>query len=333
MPKDTRHKLRLIYVLRLLLERTDAEHSITCGQIMEHLNALGIKAERKTIYDDIRCLEELGYDISQARGKDGGYCLLSRDFELSELVLLADAVQSSKFITEKKSAALIKKLASLTSTHEAKKLGRQVHVAGRIKNMDETIFYNVDAIHTAINENAQISFTYFDWNQNKEKVPRKNGERYVASPWALCWDDENYYLVAYDSTAGIIKHFRVDKMSRIKQMSTGREGQANAAAFDIGAYSGKLFGMFGGEECYVRLSCKNSRAGVIIDRFGKDVPFFKSGEDRFELTVKVALSTHFYTWLMNFGNDIIIKSPQKAIDGFKETAMAALAAYETEDAE
>lgn len=330
MPKNSGHKTRLIHVLRLLWERTDEEHALSCADILAALKAMDIEAERKTIYDDIAQLDLLGFDIQQSRGKDGGYRLISRDFELSELVLLADAVQSSRFITEKKSAALIKKLSSLASMYEAKQLYRQVHVAGRIKNMDETIFYNVDALHKAINENKQVCFTYFDWNENKETVPRHGGALYTVSPWALCWDDENYYLVAYDSAAGKIKHYRVDKMHRITESDMDREGQDAATAFDIGAYSGRLFGMFGGEECLVTLLCKNSRAGVIIDRFGKDIPFRKVDSEHFELTVKVALSSHFYTWLMNFGSDMIIKSPERAVNGFKETAKAALAAYETE---
>lgn len=331
MPKNTGQKLRILHILRLLWERTDEEHALSSGELLEALAAADIKAERKTIYDDIEQLCGFGFDIQQLRGKERGYCLVNRDFQLSELILLADAVQSSRFITEKKSAALIKKLSALTGMYEAKRIGRQVHVAGRIKSMEETIFYNVDAIHAAINADKQISFIYFDWNEKKEKVPRHGGALYTVSPWALCWDDENYYLVAYDSAADMLKHYRVDKMKSIAQTATAREGQGAAAGFDIGAYSGKLFGMFGGEECFVTLCCKNSRAGVIIDRFGKGVPFRTVDADHFELTVKVVLSTHFYTWLMNFGNDIVIKAPDKAINGFKETAMAALAAYETED--
>jgi len=331
MPKNSGQKLRPLHVLRLLWERTDEDHALTCGDILTALKGLGIDAERKTVYDDIAQLELFGFDIAQSRGKDGGYRLVSRDFELSELVLLADAVQSSRFITERKSDALIKKLSSLTSVYEAKQLARQVHVAGRIKNMDETIFYNVDAIHKAINENKQICFTYVDWNEKKESVPRHGGAIYRVSPWALCWDDENYYLVAYDGEAKKIKHYRVDKMHRITLHDVTREGEDAASAFDIGTYSGRLFSMFGGEERFVSLLCKNSRAGVIIDRFGKDIPFRKADDEHFELTVKVALSSHFYTWLMNFGEDIIITSPKEAIDGFKATARTALAPYETED--
>lgn len=327
MPKNSGQKLRILYVLKVLWEKTDDEHSITTAKLLESLNAYGVPADRKTVYDDIEQLCLFGYDIQTVRGKDGGYRLVSRDFELSELVLLADAVQSSRFITEKKSAALIEKLASLASVHEAKRIGRQVHVAGRIKSMEETIFYNVDAIHSAISEDKQISFTYFDWNANKEKVERHNGKRYMVSPHALCWDDENYYLVAYDAEAEKIKHYRVDKMSGIRQTEQSRQGRSAAKNFDIGAYSDKLFGMFNGEESLVTLRCSNNRAGVIIDRFGKSVPFRNVDGEHFELTVKVILSSHFYTWLMNFGKDIVITSPQFAAEEYKEIAKAALAAY------
>ncbi len=328
MPKITGQKLRPLHVLKALWDKTDEQHCLTTAQILDYLQANGITAERKTVYDDIEQLKLFGYDIETVHGKDGGYKLLSRSFQLSELVLLADAVQSSRFITEKKSAELIDKISSLASRYEAKRIGRQVHVAGRIKNMDETIFYNVDAIHNAISDDKQISFTYFDWNENKEKVERHGGARYIVSPHALCWDDENYYLVAYDAAADAVKHYRVDKMSRISQTDNDRTGKKHTKDFDIGSYTGKLFGMFNGEESYVTLLCKNSRAGVIIDRFGSSVPFRKPDSEHFELTVKVMLSSHFYTWLMNFGDDIVIKSPAFAVEEFKRTAREALAAYE-----
>ncbi len=328
MPKNSGQKLRILYVLKALWERTDEEHGITAAGLLEYLGANGVKADRKTLYDDIEELKCFGFDITAGRGKDGGYKLVSRDFELSELVLLADAVQSSRFITEKKSSSLINKLSLLVSKNEEKRLKRQVHVSGRIKSMEETIFYNVDAIHTAISEDRQISFTYFDWNENKEKVERHGGRIYVVSPHALCWDDENYYLIAHDAAEDKIKHYRVDKMMKIKQVTDARSGKHLAEGFDVGAYSGKLFGMYGGQECLVTLRCKNSRAGVIIDRFGKSVPFRKTDDAHFELTVKVMLSSHFYTWLMNFGDDIVITSPETAIEEFKQTARKALAAYE-----
>lgn len=331
MPKGYGQKIRMLYVMKVLWEKTDCEHAMNTADILAYLKLYGISADRKTLYDDIEQLRDFGWDIDTRPGRDGGHALVSRSFELSELVLLADAVQSSRFITEKKSEALISKLSGLTSIYESKRIGRQVHVSGRIKNMEETIFYNVDAIHNAISNDCQISFTYYDWNENKKRVERHGGALYTVSPHALCWDDENYYLVAYDEAAETLKHYRVDKMARIRQTDKKRTGKEKAADFDIGAYSGKLFGMFNGEETYVTLRCKNNRAGVIIDRFGTAVPFRKVDGECFELTVRVMLSSHFYTWLMNFGEDIVITSPDFAIEGLKAVARRALAAYEGED--
>ena len=331
MPKVSGQKLRILYLLKILWEKTDDEHSLTTAELMRSLKSYGVDAERKTLYDDIEQLRRFGIDIRTTRGREGGHSLVSREFELSELVLLADAVQSSRFITERKSAALIKKLSSLLSIYEAKRLSRQVHVSGRIKSMEETIFYNVDAIHTAIGEDRQISFSYFEWNEKKEKVRRHGGKRYRVSPYALCWDNENYYLVAHDSETNTIRHYRVDKMQKIETAEEKRGGKELASGFDIGKYTGELFGMFSGEECLVTLRCLNSSAGIIIDRFGRDIPFRKSGENHFELTVKVMLSPHFYTWVMNFGDSVVITAPERAVEGLKDTARKALAAYGTEE--
>lgn len=326
MPKQTGQKLRLLYLLKLLGERTDENHGMTVSELLAALSALDITAERKTLYDDIEQLRLFGYDIQNERGKDGGYRLLSRDFELSELVLLTDAVQSSRFITEKKSGALIEKLASLTSVYLGKELSRQVQVSGRIKNMEETIFYNVDAIHGAINQNARISFTYYDYNRRKEKVLRHDGARYEVSPISLCWDDEYYYLVAYDEGADRIKHYRVDKMLSVKTLE-GQARSAKCAELDMGSYADKLFGMFGGEEKAVTLRCKDDKAGVIIDRFGKDVPFRLCDDGYFELTAKVILSPVFYGWVLGFGKDIVIKAPTEAVEELRRLAKAALDNY------
>lgn len=330
MPKSYGQKIRLLYVMQALWKKTDSEHEITTAELIAYLKLCNITADRKTIYDDIERLRDFGFDIDTRAGKDGGHRLLSRSFELSELVLLADAVQSSRFITEKKSEALISKLSSLTSVYEGKSIGRQVHVSGRIKSMEETIFYNVDIIHNAISNDCQISFTYYDWNAEKQRVERHGGAPYTVSPHALCWDDENYYLIAYDENAATLKHYRVDKMAKISLTDRKRTGKEQVADFDIGAYSGKLFGMFNGRECYVTLRCNNRRAGVVIDRFGTSVPFRKVDKEHFELTVRVMLSSHFYTWLMNFGGDIVITSPDFAIDELKAVARQTLSAYERE---
>lgn len=324
MPKESGHKKRILYVLKFLSERTDDEHGLSVQKLLELLKNAGINAERKTLYDDIEQLKEFGYDIQLTKGKEGGYRLVSREFELSELVLLTDAVQSSRFITEKKSAGLIKKLASLASVHQGKSLSRQVQVSGRIKNMNETIFYSVDTLHGAIDSDRRISFNYFDHNRHKEKVFRHGNKLYRASPLSLCWDNEYYYLVAHDEDFGGIRHYRVDKMANIEILE---EKRTKVEGFSLAAYTDKLFGMFGGKECLVTLRCKDSLAGVIIDRFGKNVPFRLGDDGYFELTAKLVLSPVFYGWVMSFGGDILIKSPEEAVEELKRTAAAIIESY------
>lgn len=192
--------------LKLLSENTDEEHPASTADIIAYLEANDIHSERKSIYDDIEKLRDFGYDILQVHSRrGGGYYMGGRDFELAELKLLVDAVQSSRFITSRKSRSLIKKLELLAGKHDAGKLQRQVYVAGRVKTENESIYYSIDNIHRAIQENRQIAFQYLDWNLKKELVPRPNGEKKV-SPWALIWQDENYYLAAYDSASGVMKH-------------------------------------------------------------------------------------------------------------------------------
>lgn len=326
MPKTAGQKVRMFHVLSLLFRNTDEEHGLTVAQLLESLAAMDIKADRKTLYDDIEQLRLLDFDIQNERGKDGGYRLVSRDFELSELVLLTDAVQSSRFITEKKSAALIKKLSNLTSVHQGKQLARKVQVSGRIRNMDESIFYSVDTVHAAINNDRQISFNYYDYDRRKEKIKRHGGKTYVVSPISLCWDDEYYYLVAKDEEQGHIKHYRVDKMLKVTVLKD-KPRSRESVDFDMGPYTDKLFGMFGGEERLVTLRCKDDKAGVIIDRFGKDVPFRLFDDGHFEITAKVILSPVFYGWILGFGTDITVTSPKEAREELKRLANNALEAY------
>lgn len=318
MPKSINQKAKLLYVLRYLEENTDAEHPATVEQIIAHLTSYGISAERKSIYSDIDALTAFGADIEKCRSKTVGYYIASRTFELPELKLLVDAVQSSKFITEKKSRALIKKIVGLTSKHEAKQLDRQVNVADRIKTANESIYYAVDDIHRAIAEDKKISFEYFEWSADKEKVLRRRGERYTVSPYTLVWDDENYYLIARDNEAGENRHFRVDKMLHLDISDEARD-MSTSPKDGVVSYSKKLFGMFGGTEQMVTLSCQNSLAGVIIDRFGAETSFKKAkGDSSFEVSVKVVLSPVFYSWLASFEGKIKLISPEDAVEGYRE---------------
>ena len=220
MAKSVNQKMKLLYILKILTEKTDESHCLPAQEIIALLASYGITAERKSIYDDIECLNHFGYDIVNVKSrKGGGYYLASREFELPELKLLVDAVQASRFITQKKSRELISKIEKLAGPYEGKQLQRQVFVAGRVKTENESIYYNVDRIHKAIQDNAPVMFLYLAWNVKKELVPRHEGKKYRISPWALTWQDENYYLIAYDDEVGRIKHFRVDKMSNITQLS------------------------------------------------------------------------------------------------------------------
>lgn len=316
MPKSANQKLKLLYLMKSLLELSDEEHPLTVSDIIKHLSFYDISAERKSIYSDIEMLKEYGLDIVSVKSKSYGYYVASREFELPELKLLVDAVQSSKFITRKKSEELIGKIENLAGKHQAAKLQRQVFVANRIKTMNESIYYTVDYIHSAISENSKISFKYFDRTSSKEKILRHGGKDYVISPWALTWDDENYYLVAFDSETHMIRHYRVDKITNIKILDEKREGQSEFAEFDMALYSKSVFGMFGGKAQYVSLLCHESLAGIIIDRFGTDIVFIKRDDTHFEINVNVVLSPQFYSWVFGFGNKISILSPKKAKDEF-----------------
>ena len=320
MPRSDKQKLKLMYLAKILEQGTDDNHGMTMQEIIDALEAEDIKAERKSIYSDISALNEFGLDIVQDKiGKTYVYKLVGRDFELPELKLLVDAVQSSKFITENKSNKLIKKIESLASTYEAKSLHRQVYVANRIKTTNESVYYIVDDIQRAISENSKISFQYFQWNRDKEKELRHDGMRYEISPWALTWDDENYYMIGYDSKEEKIKHYRVDKMLKIEVLDgTKREGKAIFKDMDMAVYSKKIFGMFGGKEETVTLRCKNEMAGVIIDRFGTEVNITKKEKTTFNVRVNVQVSPQFLGWVFSLGEAVEIVSPKSVVDRMKD---------------
>lgn len=319
MAKSSNQKLKLMYLMKIMLEKTDETHSITMPEIIEALAAYGVSAERKSLYSDIEALRQYGMDIiGTQEDRTYYYHVGNRQFELAELKLLVDSVQSAKFITAKKSEDLIKKIEGFASKYEASQLHRQVFVAGRVKTMNESIYYNVDRIHTAIAENSQITFQYFRWNVDKEMELRHDGALYKVSPWALTWDDENYYLVAYDSTKGMIKHYRVDKMLHIKSTGEKREGRLVFHSFDTGAYAKKMFGMFAGQEETVRIECKNELAGVMIDRFGKDVPIIRKDDEHFTVNVKVAVSKQFLAWVIALGDGVKIMEPASVVEQMKQ---------------
>lgn len=323
MAKNPNQKLKLLYILKYLTEKTDEKHGVTVQDIIAYLEKYDIKAERKSIYNDIKTLIDFDIDICSTKSKTVEYYLASRDFELYELKLLVDAVQSSKFITYKKSNDLIKKLENLASEHDARKLQRQVVVSNRVKTMNEKVKYNIDSVHEAINSGSKISFYYYQWvlsgdsAQKIVKQRRNNGEKYTVSPWAMSWDDENYYLIAYDKEADKIKHYRIDKMESVEVLEKEkRDGKDLFSKFDMAMYSKQVFGMYGGKLTDIKIRFDNSLIGVVVDRFSKNVFVSLNDDNTFELSTKVMLSPTFYGWLFAFKDKAKIISPQSAKDEF-----------------
>jgi len=316
--KGENQKLKMLYIVQLFSRETDDAHKLTMPEIIAKLAAEGVNADRKTLYQDFDELSRFGFDIiSEKEGRSYYYYLGSRDFELPELKLLVDSVQSSKFITDKKSGQLIKKLESLVSKYEGSQLHRQVIIAGRVKTMNESIYYNVDKIHAAIGADRQIRFKYFDWNLKKEMEPRFGGRWYQLSPWALMWDDEKYYLVAYDSKHETIIHYRVDKMTQIGILDEKREGHEAFRQFNIAHYTNTLFGMYAGDETKVTIEAENRLVSVFIDRFGKDIIIAPVDDDHFRTTVTVAVSKQFFGWIMAIDGDVKVVAPNTVVEQLK----------------
>ena len=328
MPKGTNQKFKLYRLAQLMLEQTDDEHYITMPEILAGLRNYGITADRKSIYQDLKDLEVLGIEVEgEPDGKGYHYHVVSRPFELPELKLLVDTIQSSRFITEKKTNALIRKLEKLVSRYEANRLQRQVFVSGRIKTMNESIYYAVDTIHNAISDNKKIRFQYYQWNVKKEMVLRRDGAFYEISPWGLSWDSENYYLVGFDSEAGEIRHYRVDKMLRIQMTDKAREGKEHFRKLDMADYAKKSFGMFGGEEKTVKLLVDRQLAGVIVDRFGKDVHMIPVDEKHFTVSVTVMVSSQFLGWIFSLGEKVEILGPEEVKEQMRREGERLLKQY------
>ena len=330
MARSSNQKLKLLYLMKIFSEETDEQHGLTLQEIISKLGAYDVNADRKTLYQDFEELRHFGIDIIKVQeGREHHYHIGGRIFELPELKLLVDSVQSAKFITDRKSQELIRKLETLVSRYEAGELNRQVIISGRIKSMNESIYYNVDTLHEAIGKDRQIRFQYFQWNLKKEPVLRHEGAWYQVSPWALLWDNENYYLVAYDSEDQKIKHYRVDKMLRISVCSERREGQEAFHAFNIPRYTRSLFSMYGGEEIRVSLEAENDLAGILIDRFGKEIPIIPTDDRHFKTMVNVAVSPQFLGWIMALSGRIRIIAPDSVVQKMKAEIRILSGLYQT----
>ncbi len=324
-------KLKPLVIRDYLLRYSDEAHPVTLREILDYLRSQGVNAERKSVYDDLEALRLYGTDVVRTQaGRYAAYFIGERTFQLPELKLLADSVQSSRFLTRAKTASLIRKIESLASVHQARQLQRQVFVADRIKQMNESIYYNVDEIHSGISRNRQIRFRYFRYTVRKTKEYRRGGSWYQVSPYALTWDNENYYLVAYDGANREIRHYRVDKMERIRVTEEEREGQAAFKALDMGNYSRSVFGMFSGERTRVTLRFANDLVGAVLDRLGQDAVLTPEGEDAFRVSAEVAVSPQFYAWVFGFGAQAQILGPEEVRSGMGAYAEEVAALYRRE---
>ena len=309
MARSEKQKGKLFRLIEILMRETDDTHGLSMPEIITALSEYGISAERKSIYDDIITLSELGIDVITLPTRPPKYSLLSRSFDMAELKILADAVASSKFVTVEKSREIIDKLRFFAGRHRAGELSRQVYVEDRIKTMNDSVPENIELLHKAINENKKIIFRYFDYGVNKQRVYRHDGALYVASPVSLVRNEENYYLVAYDEREGTNKNFRIDKMADISLSEEQRSKESTLDRFNPAAYSNKVFGMYGGREELVTLECRERLSGVIIDRFGREHTFIKS-DFGFRVSLRVMLSPNFYAWVLGFGKDVRIIAPE-----------------------
>lgn len=310
--------------MKILNENTDEENALTMNDIINELSKENINAERKSLYSDMEVLKQFGIDIICKKTKTFDYYIGNRIFEIPELKLLVDAVQSSRFITKKKSNELIKKIESLTSSHLARQLQRQVFISDRVKAINETIYYNIDTLHNAISQNKQVSFKYFEYTIEKKKQYRKNGEDYIVSPYALSWVDDNYYLVSHHSKYnGELTHYRIDRMSDINILQEKRTNIKEVTGdqeLNVAKYSKQLFSMFAGEAENVQILFQNKLINVVIDRFGEEVFICKKTDDDFVICVDVVVSNALLAWLFQFEDKIKIISPQHLVDKMKSMA-------------
>ena len=325
MPKSDNQKLKIFYILDYLQRNSRDDHPIRATEITAWLaRQYNISCDRKTVYSDIAALQDYGVDIVSIPGKNGGYYIASRNFELPELKLLIDAVQSSRYLTEKKSRELIEKLCNQCNEHDASLMRRNVLVSGRVKSMNETIYYNVDAIQDAITQNLQITFRYFDWDLGGKRKYRE--KEYLASPYGLCQDNENCYLLAYSLRHGITS-YRVDRMTEICLSDQPRIPCPELTGKALTAHANQLFQMFAGEAVDVKMRFHRELINVVIDRFGKDTMLIPDGAEHFNFTVRVAVSPMFLSWVIGFGKKAKILYPQSVADECKKLCQEALNQY------
>ena len=315
MKNESQYGLMLLQ--RYLYEHTDDQHPASVADILAFWQECGIQAGRKSVYSAIEVLQSNGMDIVCIKSSQNRYFIGQRLFELPELKLLVDAVESSRFITEKKSTALIKKLGHLTSTAQAEQLNRRIYMGGTPKPENESIYYNVDTIHTAIQEKQQIVFQYFEYTPKKEKILKHDGYKYRFSPYAMIWNRDCYYAVGWSEKHGKIAQFRVDRMTAVEPLE---QTAIQTPDFDPAEYVRKVFGMYPDNLCTVELLCDNEVMRSVIDRFGENVQTETVDEQHFRATVEVAPSPPFFSWVFTFSGKIRIVSPAAVLEEMRDMA-------------
>ncbi len=320
-------KMKLLYLMRMLTEETDSERGLTMPQILEKLEEQGISAERKSIYRDIEALREFGVDVRTYQRAPVEYAVEDREFAFAELLLLVDAVQSSRFLTQRKSDALVKGVKKLASTRQRKLLDKRVHVEGRIKMQNESVFYNVDRIQAALARRRKVSFLYFKYDVHKNKVLQHQGERYVETPVQLVYSDGYYYLVAFNDKHDGFAHYRVDRMDGIEVTDEPAQRNERIATFDPFELEGRAFGMYGGASVSATLRVDSEAMGAIIDRFGKDVPSFPMDDGTTRVTAVIMESPAFFGWLAQFGSRVRVEKPKALADAYCCHLQEVLASY------
>lgn len=314
----TNNKSRILYILKLLYDNTDEQHPISITEIIDCLEKQNISAHRRTIMTDIESLEEFGVDIITIKSTQNRYFIGNREFELAEVKLLSDAVESSKLITQKKSGELIRKLSSLVSKNQAAELKGQIYVDQRVKPENEEIYYTVDTIHSAINGNKQIEFKYYKYTGRKERIFKNGGYVYNLSPYALCWSEDHYYVIGFSRKHGKISKFRVDRM--VQTSLTTLESNPKPDNFDIAEYAKSVFEMFDGDTKTVELKCTNDLMDVIVDRFGENVNTMELGSNCFKAIVDISISSTFFGWVFGFGSKMSILAPAEVKGEYIEMA-------------
>ena len=325
MPKSDNQKLKIFYILDYLEKNSHQDHPVRAAELIDMLDRHhNIRCERKTVYSDIAALQELGVDIISLPGKNGGYYIGQRNFELPELKLLIDAVQSSRFLTETKSRELIEKLCKQCSVYDARLMQRDILVSGRVKSMNETIYYNVDAIQEAIAQNRKITFRYFDWGLDGKR--RYRDKSYEASPYGLCQDNENCYLLAHSQRHNITS-YRVDRMTGIQMLEEPRTPCPELMGKGLLKEASRRFFMFAGDTQSVKLRFHRDLINVVIDRFGREIMLIPDGEHHFVFPVDVAVSPQFLGWLLSLGTKAKILYPPSVIESCKQHCLETLAQY------